>query len=709
MARAMTIDLIPASEYIGIGKGNFGKIMPRANFFKLNKVDKRKWRPYNEAIVDKWSKLKIDNTGERKGYFPHYYPETKMIKKMRDRDLDALLKDTNMTPQEKESKLSNIIFKYRTRTGDWDFGDYADWSKIRDTILPGAAKLIEKRVEKGKQTINIKTIVPKMGNQFKRENDIAGWDIDPVNVQTYINNVTNTYFRQLGNILNTVTLHNMKNQMQKKWVKGGAAERKDGQKLVNGWVNFWKQYVSEAMGNPTIISKELYNDPDMKIKGTLYGSFADNIMAKKVNNLIKNLKLRTDEKTSKYFEDFNEATGKDPYDMRRWSQVEAQWELATLMTHPKTPINNIFGGTLHTASSAGFGNLKKARDLTYLQRINPEFTSWDKVGKFMEEIGVGPDLLAHEYGLQKEFQEGAALAFTKELAKKFGGQKNTSLKELLSLKNKHGVSRAIMDKAVKFMSVPEKALRRDAFMSHYIKAWERLNGAVKNPYDPILIEIGKKGVKATQFLYSAAYRPAFARSGLGKIMTRFQLWSWNAVRFRKDLYHDAKIYGFEGSEALTKFKRTMAIDTFIFGLSSMFMYSLFDQILPAPWNYMQDSAQWLFGDEKDRERAFFGTYPSAIAPLALVTPPIARFPLSVIREFTDDDYNKLADYYVYTMFPFGRMIRDVAHPEQSLLKNPMRFPEKVFGAPLSDMAKEAKRIRESSDKNPTPGFKASSY
>ena len=192
-------------------------------------------------------------------------------------------------------------------------------------------------------------------------------------------------------------------------------------------------------------------------------------------------------------------------------------------------------------------------------------------------------------------------------------------------------------------------------------------------------------------------------------MTRFQLWSWNAVRFRKDLYHDAKIYGFEGSEALTKFKRTMAIDTFIFGLSSMFMYSLFDQILPAPWNYMQDSAQWLFGDEKDRERAFFGTYPSAIAPLALVTPPIARFPLSVIREFTDDDYNKLADYYVYTMFPFGRMIRDVAHPEQSLLKNPMRAPEKVLGFPLSDMAKEAKRIRESSDKNPTPGFKASSY
>ena len=280
---------------------------------------------------------------------------------------------------------------------------------------------------------------------------------------------------------------------------------------------------------------------------------------------------------------------------------------------------------------------------------------------------------------------------------------------MLSLKNKHGVSRKIVDAAVPFMSKPEKALRRDAFFSHFIRGWERLNGAVKNPYDPILIEMGKKGVKATQFLYSAAYRPAFARSGLGKIMTRFQLWSWNAVRFRKDLFHDAKIYGFKGSEAMDKFKRTMAIDTFVFALSSMFMYSLFDQILPAPWNYMQDTATWLFGNEEERNKAFFGTYPKAIAPLALITPPIARLPVSIIRELTDEDYNKLADYYAWTMFPFGRMIRDVAHPEQSILQNPMRIPEKVFGFPMTDMAKEVKRIKDSQDKNPVPGFKMSSY
>jgi len=710
MARAMTIDLIPASEYIGTGKHNFEKIMSAKKYFKLSRKEQKDWRPHKEIIAEAYKDVIIENTGERKGYFPHYYPETSKIKKMRDNELDILMKDTKMTRQEKESKLAEIMFKYKTRTGDWDYGDYADWAQMRDTILPGAIKQVEQKVSQAREKTKIKTIVPKMANQFKRENHIGGWDIDPVNVQTYVNNVTNTYFRQLGNILNTVTLHTMKQRLSKKWVKGTEAQKEDGRKLANGWVQFWKQYVSEAMGNPTIVSKELYNDPNMKIQGTLYGAFADNLMAKKVNKLREKLKTRKDAKIEKYFADYSETTGKDAYDMRRWSQVEAQWELATLMTHPKTPINNVFGGTLHTASSASFTNLRKARDIEYLQRINPKWTSRQKVTDFMEEIGVGPELLAHEYGLNKQFKEGAALEFTRELAKKFGGSKDASLKDVLSLKNKHGVSRKIMDKAVLFMSKPEKALRRDSFMAHYIKAWERLNGAVTNPYDPILIEIGKQGVKATQFLYSSAYRMPFARSGLGKIMSRFQLWSWNAIRFRKDLFHDAKIYGFDkNSDAVNKFKRTMAIDSFVFALSSIFMYSLFDQILPAPWNYLQDTAQWMFGDEKERERAFFGTYPTAIAPLAMVTPPIARLPISVIREFADDDYNKLADYYIWTMFPFGRMLKDVAHPEQSIFNNPMRIPEKVFGFPMTGLAKEAKRIKESTEKTPTPGLKQTSY
>ena len=261
-----------------------------------------------------------------------------------------------------------------------------------------------------------------------------------------------------------------------------------------------------------------------------------------------------------------------------------------------------------------------------------------------------------------------------------------------------------------FMTIPERILRRDAFMAHYIKLWERFGGAIKDPKHPFLVEMAKKGVQATQFLYSAPYRPAFARSGLGKIMSRFQLWSWNAVRFRNDARKLARQYGFDpNSRAGKRFERILRTDLFVMALSGVFMYSLFDQVLPAPWNWLQDSANWLFGDEKERDRAFFGTLPKAIAPLQMITPPIARLPISVIREFAEDDYDKLADYYMWTMFPFGRMGRDLFHPEQSIVANPSRIPEKIFGFPLTGISREAKKIREQDYKAPTPGKPSLKY
>jgi len=465
------------------------------------------------------------------------------------------------------------------------------------------------------------------------------------------------------------------------------------------------------MGNPVIISKELYNNPDMKIKGNPYGWYADNLIAEKVNSVAEKLGLlKETSKAAKYFEDIKNIKGVGPYDMRAWSQVEGKYQLATLMTHPKTVINNVFGGTLHTISSAGFRNLKKARDLNYLQRINPKWKTKEDINNFVEELGIQPELLLHEFGLQKEFREGKGKAFAQELSEQVTSMKSIKDIDMTGLAKKYGITNAVMRKAAKFMTIPERELRRDAFMAHYIQAWERLGGAIQDPYHPVLVDIGKKGVKATQFLYSAPFRPGFARSGLGKIMARFQLWSWNAVRFRNDLRNDAKIYGFDkNSEAMNKFKRTMAIDTFIFALSSMFMYSLFEQVLPAPWNWLQDTSDWLFGDEKERDRAFFGTYPRIIAPLQMLTPPIARLPISVIREFADDDYTKLADYYMWTMLPFGRMLRDVAHPEQSIFNNPMRAPEKIFGFPLTGIAREVKKVKESDYRPPTPGFPSLKY
>ena len=83
---------------------------------------------------------------------------------------------------------------------------------------------------------------------------------------------------------------------------------------------------------------------------------------------------------------------------------------------------------------------------------------------------------------------------------------------------------------------------------------------------------------------------------------------------------------------MRRFERTMQVDMMIMALGTLFMYSMFGQVIPAPYNWLQDSAEWLFGDEKTREKAFFGEYPGILAPLKMVSPPISRVPVSLIRE-----------------------------------------------------------------------------
>ena len=128
-------------------------------------------------------------------------------------------------------------------------------------------------------------------------------------------------------------------------------------------------------------------------------------------------------------------------------------------------------------------------------------------------------------------------------------------------------------------------------------------------------------------------------------------------------------------------------------LSSVFMYSLFESALPAPWNWFQDTADWLFGDEKERDRAFFGAWPSNVAPLQMITPPAARMLPATFKGLVEQDWSKLTDYVLWTMFPFGRLTRDVAGPN-SIIENPARTVEKVSGLPYLQFGRTIKEERD---------------
>jgi len=643
-----------------------------------------------------------------KHYFPHMFFNKKIAGKGMKKHWDKLAQmdwkefhptDKKKAEEIREKKMNSLIWKNHTLTGDWTFEDVEEWQVFDQRLNEFAQK-------KGSKSDKIDWFSnrSKAGSMFSRTGHIPGWSVDANVVEGYTRSLVNTYHRQLAQIFGRDIVNKMhkmgdhyvenKKTGRKRLVKG-----KWNAEQVDAWQKFMKLFIQDAMGKPSVIPEDYYRDPKMKLSGTPYAWWADNRVEKKMNKILENFGL-----TSKDLP--KELRGVDMQQLRHWSNLEAQYEMAALLAHPKSMVTNIFGGTMHTVESAGWKNWRNSRNINWLkQNINSKWNSMEDVMQFVIRSGVYPEYMLYEAGLNKEMRQTRNKEFITDVAKRITKDpemKETTLKELAK---QYGVKDSVVQFAAKFMTVPERMIRRDAFMSHYIQAWERWGGAIKDPEHPFLIEQAKKGVKATQFLYSAPFRPAFARTALGKVMTRFQLWSWNAVRFRNDVTRQAKMYGFKpGTLEYERYARMLQIDVFVFALANMFAYSLFETALPAPWNWLQDTADWIFGNEKERDRAFFGQWPKQLAPLQMVTPPILRLLPSSMRAMVDDDWSKVSKYYVWTMFPFGRMARDVIGPG-NLIENPIRIMEKTTGFPLLQLQKkghEYQKEREEGTRQPSP-------
>jgi len=104
---------------------------------------------------------------------------------------------------------------------------------------------------------------------------------------------------------------------------------------------------------------------------------------------------------------------------------------------------------------------------------------------------------------------------------------------------------------------------------------------------------------------------------------------------------------------------------------------------------MQDTSEWIFGDEKERNRAFFGQWPRAVAPLQTITPPILRLPMASMRAVLEDDWSRVSDYYIHTMYPFGRISRDFVG-KNNLINNPLSLVDKWTGIPLMSLSRMGK-------------------
>ena len=629
-------------------------------------------------LTELLGKLKA-NDAESTGQFPYdaYYPHISFDRTATDIDFNKRMARINESPDyskaEKLSKAKRLITLHRQATGDFlskdEMGENFDM--MQDVFTNMAAGKISKSPH------ILGGDLKKVGSQFSRDSHLAGWSRDPEAYNQYMKNIVDTFYRQAMQVANRTVIHEFGNHFYNAKAKNGA--------LTGRWMDFFKLYTQSAMGYPAHIPEKVMNDPKMKIKGTPYKWFSDSQTKKRVDSIRKKLGVGRKALEGWDLEEsvVDDLTGIEYRQLDAWSAMEAKWELASLLAHPKSAVANLYGGTVHTVINSGLDNWKNARSFEFLKNnVNPKWTSMQDVERWLQKLGVTEEFLIHEAGLNPQIKSKKMESFVKEVGKKLAKNPEMDDKTLLSLKNKYKLTDGMWDFAASFMRKPERILRRDAFMAHYLQARNEFGNAIKDFDHPFLIEMAKKGVKGTQFLYSAPYRPLWTNSALGRVFSRFQLWSWNSVRFRKDTTREARVYGLQaGTKQYDSFVRMAQADAFMLSLSSLFLYSLFENALPAPYNWFQDTADWFFGDEKDKDRAFYG---SPFGPAQMVSPPSLRLLAPTFKWMLDGDSSKLTDYYLWTMLPFGRLARDIVGPG-GMIENPYYSVTKMTGMPIQQM------------------------
>ena len=380
-------------------------------------------------------------------------------------------------------------------------------------------------------------------------------------------------------------------------------------------------------------------------------------------------------------------------------KMEARYNLLTLLANTGTMMTNLYGGATMTAGSASFKNwyssqkdsevteklLKNAKgDYELFFKNGKPVTTRKELIRYMNEEGVIDNYIANELeynealssGIKKLGKDGKN--FIRELKRNV--KNDASDETLMQLAERYGIKDTMLKTGGFFMAFSERKNRVDAFISHALQAKDRLgdSGIHATLNDPFIFDMAMKGIETTQFLYHSAFRPAFMTTALGKVLTRFKLFQFQSVRTRKEFYKQAKAYGFkEGTPAYDRFKDLFLMDLFTYALAGAYMYSVFDTALPPPWDWIQDTGDLMFGDKQERDRAFFGTLPRAIAPMQVALPPIARFPQTFV-ELIQGDWEKFSDYTIHTMYPFGRMI----YSGKKWVERPERFFESFFRLPV---------------------------
>lgn len=556
-----------------------------------------------------------------------------------------------------------------------------------------------------------------VGNLKNRVVDMPGFDKSPFIFKLYLDKLVSSYYNNATAIKGQYEINNMKHRLIRnpstryKVSKAEKAQLKgsDYNNPIEVWGDYVKLYLQSILGHQSYFSTEMVSPKSplkLKDKRNLFYLTSDenvvNIFEKYYQN--KNVKAPFFKHAPKSAEARKEYFSRKLHELGR---MEAQYQLMSLLANTGTWTTNIVSGSAMTIGSAGIRNFvdsysnKKIYDMLLtdgkgneIVKLNNGKTAKNRKDllQYLEERGVIDAFIQNEFDVNPRLRSGLKKAgvnvktFTREITTA-AKSSNPDLR-VMEVIRKYNVMDTMVKYGSFFMQNSERINRLNAFTAHAIQSVKKfgVEGRELSIEDPFVFDMAMRGIENTQFLYQNSARPAFMRTAVGKVLSRFKLFVWNSVRTRKEFYRQAKLYGFKnGTPEYERFKNTYMLDLFMFSLGSAFMFSIFDTALAPPLDTFQAIADSLYGDKRERDMAFWG---SKLGALQLLKPPVARIPDAAIELLTGD-WEKFSSYTAYTMFPFGRGIRQLVQ----FSDKPERAGEIFLRLPVNQMKSRLERAK----------------
>ena len=671
---------------------------------------RKKWtkkNPFQEiGARDAINYFPRTNHGKDKGSMQDYKQSLENIR-------IRIQNDPNLSPKQKDLELARFDYKY---------------SNLLESSVSKSGKLEAQFLDFTLDNIGYNN---RPANTLHRGIEyIAGYDRSPEVLDSYQNKIIRSYYKNLTAIYGNYRIDKMleKKPFDKNITQEQLKKLKESgyESQTEVFADYLKLYLRDSLGQPSRFTPRIINsmskgDP-LSLKKTPYYFTSDYYIAKQLEKLYTKLDKK---KWVNSFPFLNKAPegksveaqkAREEYFIRKihdLGHLEAKYNLLTLLANTGSMVANIYGGGTMTISSGGLRNfINSKKDSVVTDRLlknqkgewslkmdnGKAVTSRKELIKWLTEKGIIESYIRNEFDYNPELKASIARRgkdgkdFIKQVTKILTKDINAPRETILQLANRYGLKDAMLKSGGWFMQKSERINRIDAFITHALQAQERFSSGKSYPdlSDPAIFEAGLKGIEATQFLYHSAFRPAFMRTAMGKVLTRFKLFAFQSVRTRKEFAKEAAYYGFkEGTEAYEKFKTLYTLDLMGLALGSAFAFSLFDTALPPPWDWLQQSSELIFGDKQERENAFWGTLPRPIAPLQIAIPPSARIP-QAMGQLINGDWERFADYTVHTMYPFGRLYRQI----DKTIEDPTRIAENFTRLPVNKVIYRYKRAQQ---------------